>query len=179
MKKTFLGLLIFCMCFNFSSCDEDDVVGLLPSFKVDINQIENIIVQVDQTNGDWVTFSNTTDLNIVNEDTEDYLNKIESVEITNLSYKIINFIGDPAGQVEGSFSVANQVSLENSMVVKESADNQTVYQITEVNELNRIANALKSGQTITVKYAGSALCDDDSMDFTIQVSLVAKVTIDP
>lgn len=179
MKKAFLGLWIFCICFNFSSCDEDDVVGLLPSFKVDINQIENIDVQVDQTDGDWVTFSNTTDLNIVNEDTEDYLNKIKSVEITKLSYKIINFNGDPAGQVEGSFSVANQVSLENSFVVKESADNQTIYQITEVNELNRIANALKSGQTITVEYSGSALCDDGSMDFTVQVSLVAKVTIDP
>ena len=64
-------------------------------------------------------------------------------------------------------------------MVKEAADNQTVYQITEVNELNRIANALKSGQTVTVKYSGSALCDDDSMNFDIEVTLVAKITIDP
>jgi len=167
------------MCFNFSSCDEDDVIGLLPSFKVDVNKTAYINVPVDQTNGDWVTFSEETSLNIVNEDTEDYLNKIKNVEITKLSYKIINFIGDPAGQVEGAFSVANQVSLENSFVVKEAADNQTVYQITEVNELNRIANALKSGQTVTVKYSGSALCDDDSMNFDIEVTLVAKITIDP
>ena len=69
--------------------------------------------------------------------------------------------------------------MQNSFVVKTAADDQIVYEITEVNELNRIANALKSGQTIAVEYAGNALCDDDDMDFTIEVSLVAKITIDP
>ena len=167
------------MCFSFSSCDEDDVAGLLPSFKVDINQTENIPVFVAQTNGVRTAFSEITDLTIENQDTKDYLNKIKSVSITKLSYKIINFFGDPAGDVAGSFSVANQVSLQNDFVVKTAADNQIVYEITEVNELNRIADALKSGKTITVEYAGSALCDDSDMNFVVEVTLVAKVTIDP
>ena len=179
MKKILLVLGVFLMGLSFSSCDEDDLVDLLPSFKVDINEIENIPVHIDQTNGERVAFSATTNLSIKNDDTNDYLDKIEAVSISKLSYKIIDFTGDPAGDVAGSFDVAGQVSLSNEFVVKTSADNQTVYNITDVNELSRIANTLLSGQSVVVKYSGNALCDADDMDFKVEVTLVAKVTIDP
>ena len=179
MKKNLIALFVCCICFSFSSCDEDDVKGLIPSFKVDINQTENIPVSIEQTNGERHSFSEQSNLTIVNEDTEDYLNKIEKIELTKLSYKIINFSGDPIGDVAGSFSVANVVSLQNDFVVKTAADNQTVYDITDVDELNRIANALLSGKTIEVEYGGTALCDADAMNFVVEVTMVAKITIDP
>ncbi|MGI9531998.1 hypothetical protein [Lutimonas sp.] len=179
MKKNLIALFVCCICISFSSCDEDDVVGLLPSFKVDINQTENIPVSIEQTNGERHSFSEQSNLTIVNKDTEDYLNKIEKVEITKLSYKIINFNGDPVGDVSGSFSVANEVSLQNDFVVKTAADNQVVFEITEVNELNRIANALKSGKTIAMEYGGTALCDASAMNFVVEVTVVGKITIDP
>ena len=179
MKKNLIALFVCCICFSFSSCDEDDVKGLLPSFKVDINQTENIPVSIEQTNGERHSFSEQSNFTIVNEDTEDYLNKIEKIELTKLSYKIINFSGDPIGDVAGSFSVANVVSLQNDFVVKTAADNQTVYDITDVDELNRIANALLSGKTIEVEYGGTALCDADAMNFVVEVTMVAKITIDP
>lgn len=179
MKKTFLTLLVCCISLSFSSCDEDDVIGLLPSFKVDINQTETIPIFIDQTNGERASISGSTVINIVNKDTEDYLNKIKAVEITRLSYKIIDFNGDPDGDVAAALSIANQVSLENDFTVKNAADNQIVYEITEVNELTRIANALKSGQDVPVKYEGTALCDAAAMDFKVEVNLVAKITIDP
>ena len=179
MKNILLVLVVFLIGFSFSSCDEDDIVDLLPSFKVSVNEIENITIHIDQTIGDRVAFSEKTDLNIINGDTEDYLDKIEAISISKLSYKIINFSGDPVGDVAGSFAVAGQVSLSNDFVVKTSADNQIVYEITDVNELNRIANTLLSGQSVVVKYSGNALCDADDMDFIVEVTLVAKVTIDP
>lgn len=179
MKKFLLLLGLLLVCPNFSSCDEDDLPGIIPAFSVNLNETENIPVQIDQTMGDWVTFSETTTINIVNGDTENYLNKIKEVKINTLSYKVINFNGDPVGEVKGKFSVAGQVSLSNEFVVKTSADNAVVYQITEVAELTRIANALKSGQDVQVEYSGSAFCDDNSMDFTIEVTMSVKVTIDP
>jgi len=179
MKKILLVLGVFLIGVSFSSCDEDDIVDLLPSFKVDINEIVEIPVYIDQTNGDRVAFSESTNLNIENGDTKDYLDKIKAISISKLSYKIINFTGDPVGDVAGSFAVAGQVSLSNEFVVKTSADNQIVYEITDVNELSRIANALLSGQSVVVKYSGNALCDADDMDFIVEVTLVAKVTIDP
>ena len=179
MNKTLLVLSIFLIGFSFSSCDEDDLKELLPPFDVNLVKTENIPVHIDQTNGDWVTYSNKTNLNIVNGDTQDHLNKIKKVTINKLSYRIINFNGDPSGEVKGSFSVAGQVSLSNDFVVKTSADNGVVYQVTEVAELNRIAAALKSGQNVMVEYSGSALNNDNSMDFVIEVTLNVKVTIDP
>lgn len=179
MKNILLVLSMFLIGFSFSSCDEDDVKGLLPAFDVNLTKTGIIEVLIDQTNGDWVNYSKTTTLNIVNGDTEDHLNKIKSVTINKLSYRIINFNGDPNGEVKGSFSVANQVSLSNEFVVKTSADNGIVYQVTEVAELNRIAAALKSGQNVVVEYSGSALNDDNLMDFDVEVTLNVKVTIDP
>ncbi len=179
MKKTLIALFMCSMFLSFSSCDEDDIKAFLPDIKVNISETERIRVNIDQTNGERASFSERTDLDIVNKDTEDYLNKIKNVEIITLSYKIINFSGDPIGDVDGSFAVAGEVSLQNAFVVKTSADNQIVYEITDVVELNRIANALKSGQKVTVEYAGSGLCDADELNFTVEVSLVAKITIDP
>lgn len=110
---------------------------------------------------------------------ESHLNKIKSLKLTKLSYKIINFAGDENGQVEASFSADNQVSLSNAFTVKAAADNGTVYEIQEVAELNRIANALKAGNTIMVKYEGKALCDNGPMDFVVEVQYEATITVDP
>jgi len=179
MKKFLMALLIGFISFNFSSCDEDDLKELLPAFDVDLKKVELIPVQVDQTNGEWIVFSQTTNLDIINSQTKDYISKIKSLKINSLSYKIVNFAGDPIGQVDGAFAVANEISLQNKIVVKTEADNGTIFQITEVAELNRIATLLKKGESVEVKYSGSALCDDADMDFSIEVTLDAKVTIDP
>lgn len=171
------GLLL--VCFTISSCDEDDLEGLLPAFDVKLVKTENIPVHIDQTDGNWVTFSGKTTLSIVNSDTKDHLNKIKKLSINKLSFKIINFNGDQNGEVDGKFSVAGQVSLNKSFVVKTAADGGTVYEITETAELNRIISELQGGQSVDVDYAGSALCNDADMDFTVEVTLDVTVKIDP
>jgi len=179
MKRTLIALCISCAFFSFSSCDEEDVAGLLPDFDVNLVETENIPVHVDQTDGEWVLFSSEAPISIVNNDTKDHLNKIKSVKLTKLSYKIINFAGDDNGQVEASFNAQNQMSMMNAFRVKTAAENGTVYEINETAELNRIANALKAGHTIMVKYDGKALCDNGPMDFVVEVQYEAKITINP
>ena len=88
------------------------------------------------------------------------------------------FSGDPLGEVMGTFMVANQISLENTFVVKTAADDQIIYEIKEEAELNRIAEQLKSGQTVNIIYMGSALCNTNDMDFVIEITLETKVNID-
>ena len=179
MKKTLLALFMCSMFFSFSSCDEDDVAAFVPDFDVNLKETENIPVQVDKTDGEWVSFTTEAPISIENNDTKDYLKKIKSVRLTKLSYKIINFGGDENGQVEASFNVHNQVSLMNAFKVKTAAENGTVYEIKEVAELNRIANALKAGNTVMVKYEGKALCDNEAMNFVVEVQYEAVITIDP
>lgn len=166
-------------CFHLSSCDEESLDTNLPVIKIDVNKIEKIPVHVDKTDGDWASFTFKNSLSLITPETKDYLDKIEMVEIKRLCYKIINFNGDPAGEVQGTFQLDKKISLENSFVVKTSADNQTVYYVTDVEELNRIGEALKNSRVINVVFSGSALCDDDAMDFEVEVSFEAKVKIDP
>ena len=177
MKKILLSFWIICLCLNFSSCDEDD---LTPpgTFIIDVDQIETIAVHIDQTEDDWMDYSFKNTLTINNEKTKEYINKIKNVEIKKLSYKVKTFSGDPLGEVKGTFMVANQISLENTFVVKTAADDQIIYEITEVAELNRIAEQLKSGQTVNIIYMGSALCNTNDMDFVIEITLETKVNID-
>ncbi len=179
MKKTLMAFWIIGICLSFSSCDEDDLAGIIPEFSVGVEQTENIPVHIDQTDGEWATFNFKNTLTINNKDTKDYINKIKDVEIKKLMYKVINFSGDPLGEVQGTLMVANEISLENSFVVKKAADDQIIYEITEVAELNRIENALKTGQTVNVIYKGSTLCNAGDIDFTIEINLVTAVKIKP
>lgn len=172
---------MLCIClvgFGFSSCDEDDLASVLPDFDVNLSESEEIPVFIDQTDGEWVQFSSTENISIINKDTEDHLDKIKSVKLTKLSYKVINFNGDEMGQVEGAFYADNGVAMENKFVVKTAAQNATVFEV-DATELNRIGNALKAGKTVAIKYSGKALCDNASLDFVIKVDYQAKITIDP
>lgn len=179
MKKTIIFFTILLVYLSFSSCTEEDIIGLLPDININLVEKQNIPIHVNKTNGNWVEFSNNMNLSIVNNNTKDYLNKIKNIKINKLSYRIINFNGDPNGQVDGSFWADNTVSLNNSFVVNTAANNGTIYTITETAELNRIANALKIGHSISIEYSGQALCDSNAMDFIIEVTIDAKITVDP
>ncbi len=168
----FLGL-------GFSSCDEDDVAAVLPDFDAEVSTTENIPISVDKTDGEWVEYSSTTNVSIINDDTEKYLNKIRNVNIKRLRYRVLAFNGDPAGEVQGSFSADNGKAFENRFTVRNAFEQKTVFEVDDVAELNRIANALKTKHTIQVRYSGMALCDQENMDFTIQVEMLAVVTINP
>ncbi len=177
IKRIIFSFLI--LGFAFSSCDEDDLAGVLPDIDVEVSTTENIPVSVDKTDGEWVQFSSTANVTIVNNDTQKYLDRIKKVNIKRLRYTIFQFNGDPKGEVQGSFSADNGKTFENQFMVKNAFDQKTVYDVDDVAELNRIANSLKAKHTIEVKYSGMALCNDEDMDFTIQVELLAEVTVDP
>ncbi len=177
LKRIALSFLFFGLV--FSGCDEDDIAAVLPDIELGVNTTEEIPVFVDQTDGEWVEFSQTTNVSIVNNDTQKYLDKIKKVKINRLRYKVLTFEGDPSGEVQGSFSADNGKTFQNQFQVKKAFDDQTVYEVDDVDELNRIANALKTKNTIEVKYSGMALCDQADMEFILEVELDADVTVDP
>ena len=164
------------MTFSFSSCDQaEELLNLTKDF--DDTIVESIAINIDKTAGDRVAFSNSTVLSIDDPALQPYINKIKSIEIKSLSYKVINFIGDPSGDVNAEFFVDDIIYLTNAFVVKTEADNGTVFKITEVGALNEIANKLKANKKLTVKYSGDALCDNDDMNFLIEITLDVKITV--
>ncbi len=164
------------MTFSFSSCDQaEELLNLTKDF--DDTIVESIAINIDKTAGDRVAFSNSTVLSIDDPALQPYINKIKSIEIKSLSYKVINFIGDPSGDVNGEFYIDNIVYLTNAFTVKTEADKGTIFKITEVAELNEIANKLKANKKLTAKYSGDALCDNDDMNFIIEITLDVKITV--
>lgn len=177
LKRMAISLLFFGLV--FSGCDEDDIAAVLPDIDIAVSETEEIPVFVQKTDGDWVQFSETTNVSIVNNDTQKYLNKIKKVKIKRLRYRVLAFQGDPNGEVQGSFSADNGKTFQNQFMVKKAFDDQTYYEVQDVDELNRIANALKSKNTIQVRYSGMALCDQDDLDFILEVEFEAEVTVNP
>ena len=177
LKRMAISLLFFGLV--FSGCDEDDIAAVLPDIDIAVSETEEIPVFVQKTDGDWVQFSETTNVSIVNNDTQKYLNKIKKVKIKRLRYRVLAFQGDPNGEVQGSFSADNGKTFQNQFMVKKAFDDQTYYEVQDTDELNRIANALKSKNTIQVRYSGMALCDQDDLDFILEVEFEAEVTVNP
>jgi len=176
MKNKLKFLILLLITLSFSSCDEaEELLNLTRDF--DDTIVETIAISIDKTTGNRATFSNTKVLSIDDPELQPYINKIKSVEIKNLSYKIINFSGDPTGDVNGEFLIDNIVYLTNAFVVKTEADNGTIFKITEVAALNEIATKLKANKKLTAKYSGDALCDNEDMDIPIEITLSVKITV--
>lgn len=176
MKKIAKLLLLLIFALSISSCDEaEDLLNLTKDF--DDTIVETIDLSIDQTSGDRTSFTNTKTLDINDPNIQPYLNKIENIEIKSLSYKIINFSGDPDGDVDGEFYIDGVIYLTNAFVVKTEAEKGTVFKITEVAALNEITKNLKANKKLTAKYSGDALCDNDDLNFKVEITLSAKIKV--
>ena len=176
MKNSLKILTVLFISFSFFACDDvEDLLDITLSDTI----VEEIPVVVAQTNGERATFSKSVSVSLDAGEFEEYLDKIKDVEIKSLSYKIINFSGDPTGDVMATFSVDGVVDLENSFVVKTAADNATIFEITDTDALNQLADQLKNNHAFTANYSGSALCDNDAMNFTVEITLDLEVIVNP
>jgi hypothetical protein len=176
MKNKFKFLIFLLITFSFSSCDQaEELLNLTKDF--DDTIVETIAINIDKTSGNRATFSSSTILSIDDPALQPYINKIKSVEIKSLSYKIINFSGDANGDVNGEFLIDNIVYLTNAFVVKTEADKGTIFKITEVAALNEIAKQLKANKKLTAKYGGDALCDNDEMEFLVEITADVKIIV--
>lgn len=178
MKKTIFTIAIFAsiFCLTLFSCDTIDD---LTEVTFDTSLSDKIVVHVNQTSGTAISFNESIFLNLDNTDTHDYLNDINNISINSLSYKIINFTGDPMGVIDVEFFVDDVSLLTDNFIVKTQADSGQIFEVTNTTQLNQIASALKNQQQITAKYEGSALCDTDTMDFKVEVTIGISVTANP
>lgn len=184
MKTIFNVFVLLLLSFSFNACDEAED-ALDQDFSVNID--ETIPVHVDQTGLAKTAnaviaphaFQGSAVLSIDTDDTHGYLNKIKSVEVKSLTYKIIQFNGDPTGTIEGQLFVNNALLATNNITVKTESDKGTVFEVSNPEELTKIANALKSGYKVNASYQGTALCDNDEMNFRVQIMMRVRVTANP
>ncbi len=173
MKNTIKFLILLVITTSFFACDK------LTDVNFDTTITERIPVHINQTTGTSTAFNESIILSLDNNDTHDYLNDIKAVEINSLTYKLIQFSGDANGTIDVQFYIDANPLMQNDIIVKQSVDNLTIFEITDVQELNTIASALKNGHQVTARYQGNALCNNGSMDFKVEISMSVAVTANP
>jgi len=184
MKNMLNYILILIVVFSFQSCDNAEDL-LDQDFTVNID--EKIPVHVDQTAAEKTLnaafapreFQGSVDLSIDTENTHEYLNKIKSVEVKSLTYKFIEFNGDPTGSVDAALYINNQLLESNDVIVKTESDKGTIFTVSNPDELTKIANSLKSGHKVTARYQGTAICNQNEMNFRIQVMMRVMIVANP
>lgn len=172
MRTALKILVTLTLVFSFTSCDDE--LG-----NIDFNTVINktIAIHVDQTTGEVVSFSTDELMSLDNDDTHDYLDKIQDISINSLSYQLKNFSGDNTGIATLTFMIDSfSLQTHTDVNVKTMVDASEVFTITDTAFLNQIATALKNNQQVTAKYVGDILCDDDAMDFEVKIVLDVAVT---
>jgi len=171
MKNLIKNLTVLLLFVGYTSCDELDKLT-----DVDFNTTvtERIIVNVD--GGVDVLLNSNVLVNIDNEDTHDYLSKIEKVEINSLDYKVINFFGDNVGVITADL-IADSAILDTHTAVTVFNEVGVIYSIVDTATLNTIANKLKNGGNVNFAINGISTCEG-GMNFEIEITLNLTITAD-
>ncbi len=170
MKKLFF-ITALVTSVLLSSCSKDllDV-----SFNTTIT--ENYAINVP---GGTIPLNQSIPLNIDNADTSSYLNKLKSVEIKKMTYKIIDFTGDAEGKITLNL-MANGVLLNTitDINVKNAADAVTVFEVTDKTALTNAGNSLLENKTITLETTGESV-STSPMAFKFFITLELGVVANP
>lgn len=175
MKNLIKFLAVLLLFVGYTSCDELDK---LTEVDLSTTVTEIIPVTVDDGAGLSVDLGNSIVINLGDYIDAEYLNKISDVKINSLTYKVINFFGDPAGVITADF-MANSATLytHTGEVVKDHADMTTVFSINDTAALSVIANNLRNGANVEFAVDGTST-NEGGMNFEIEITLSLNITAD-
>jgi hypothetical protein len=170
MKKLFFITVLFSSLL-FSSC-VDDLLDI--SFNTSITEEYAVTVP-----GGTIPLNESIPLSINNADTSEYLDNLKSVEIKKMTYKIINFTGDPEGKITLNL-MADDLLLNTitNINVKNASDAGTVFEVTDITALTNAGNSLLKNKTINLKTTGGAL-SSEGMSFKFLITLDLGVVANP
>ena len=173
MKKILFITVLFSSLL-LSSCG-DDLENLLDvSFNTSISQ--NIAVNVVGGNN---SLNQTIPFSLANTDTSKYLDKLKTLEIKKMTYKIIEFSGDPTGKITVDLQADGETlhSITDKTVNTEFV-NATVFEVTNKVALLNAATSLLKNKTISLKTTGQTITTE-AMNFKILVTLDLAVVANP
>jgi hypothetical protein len=176
MKKLFFIAVLF-SSFLFSSCG-DDLEDLL-----DVNFDTTIVEEIDVNvvgGAEPVSLDQTEVFSLMeNTETNKYIDKLKTIEIKKMTYKIIDFSGDTSGKISASLKADGQtLHTITDKTVKTEFDNATVFEVTNKAALVTAATALLQNKTITLETSGQSV-STNPISFTIQVTLDLGVVANP
>jgi len=164
------NLLVAIIFISFASCSDE-----LTQFDFTTTQTKTFNVSL---NSGVVVLDETVIFNIDNPDTNAYLDHLENVKITKMTYHISNYAGEDTAttsfvaQQDGTpFHGLTNVNLKNAN------DSTTKFEVTDTNALNAIAAKLLNRQNVNIKSIGS-VTHNNLVTFTVTITMELKITAD-
>lgn len=174
MKKLIKIFAIIFLTFGLISCDEvKDAIDEITEVEFNTTLTESFAMTLES--GNEMNVSQSKAISIDNDDTHDYLSKIESVSINSLTYKVTNHSGDDTANADVDFFADQTILNSHIIVIKEVSDAGTVFEITDVAYLNEIATKLKNGSSVLMGMSGTSNSEGITT-FTVVVTIDVEVT---
>jgi len=175
MKNTITILAILLLSFNFNSCNK---LKELADVKFGTTLVEKIPVHFNENQSEEA-IDQTLVMSLDNIDTHDYLDKIKDVSISKLTYRIVNLTGGDESTYMQVNLLMDAFELQHNLETNILADynDGTIFEVTDVDKLNQVANAIKANKQITAKLSGnyqSQAATDFDIEVTIELNLVAN-----
>ena len=168
--KTLKTLVILFAAINLISCDEVDE---LTQVDLDATFTEEVTVNLSENNA---SINGNVNINLADDpDLVDYLSNIEDIQITEVSYKIKNYVG-----VEEATGTITAVAASQSFGPYDhtfftDAQNGTSFVFEDVDKLNTVANTLQSTNQVDVQFSGTQAPAQNG-SFVIEITFKVTVT---
>lgn len=174
--KTKISILLLALTTLFS-CDELDK---LTEFDVTDDFRSSVNISIEDNNGGMASNINeSTTIDIAsNQDIKDNLDLIESVTINTLTYEISNFKGTSGTLITGVSLNFADVSISIADINLSEADtNNTIFTISDTDNIGNIATYLKTNNLLTVTVTGTISNTPASFDVIVDLDATVKIDV--
>ena len=171
--KLFKLLTIVLVIFIFNSCDDTKDLA-----DITINTNFTKTIQLGAPIGVDKPLEANRDLELSNDEINEYVDKIKEIKINKITYKFIDFIGDPNCSFSNVEMKADGNLFEtNDYVIKETIDNGVVFTITDEEDLNIMAASFLADNKVTFNMTGnstSTAMTAFKMEITFDLTIIAS-----
>ena len=162
MKKLFPFLLALIVV---QSCEEP--VEITETMAVN----QSATITINETNGSAVNFNDVIEGDL-NQVISNFIS-INDITIDSLSYSFSNLIGNEnASIVNASIEINGiTVAVVSEVNIAQEIDNESVFQITDLNVLDQLETSFLSNSSVTLNLTGMAISDEGDVSFDIGISM--------
>ncbi|MDC3345186.1 hypothetical protein OAV59_03405 [Flavobacteriaceae bacterium] len=162
MKNIFTFLFALILIY---SCEES--VEITETMVVN----QTAIVTINETSGIAVNFNDVIegDLNQVISN----FNSINDITINSLSYSFSNLIGNENASIVNASIEINGITVAviSGINIAQEIDNESVFQITDLNVLDQLETSFLSNSSVTLNLTGMAISEEGDVSFEIGISM--------
>lgn len=162
MKNVFPFLFALILIF---SCEES--VEITETMVVN----QSATITINETNGTAVNFNDVIegDLNQVISN----FNSINDITINSLSYSFSNLIGNENASIVNASIEINGITVAviSGINIAQEIDNESVFQITDLNVLDQLETSFLSNSSVTLNLTGMAISEEGDVSFEIGISM--------